>query len=109
MENNQMEGGNEIIMMKILEKIQKIEAQKHLLETTLARQKLLNSKILSSLQPKIGRKFNYEDLENKKEEKLNKLRKELLSISIEEKNRDLVNFRGKLVTEKHKMFTSEDP
>ncbi len=103
MDDNQMEGGSEIIMMKFLEKLQKIEAQKHLLETTLTNQKLLNSRILSSLQPKIGRKFNYEDLESKKEEKLNELRKELLSIAMEEKNRDLMTLRGQLVAEKHKL------
>ena len=70
MDNMQLERGNETNMMKILEKIQKCEAQKHLLETTLKNQRLLNSRILSSLQPKIGRTFDYEDIENKKVEKM---------------------------------------
>ena len=91
MDDIRMERGKEINMMKTLENIQKMEAQKRLLETTLTKRQLLNSKILSSLQPKIGRTFNYEDLENKKEEKMIALRKELLSIAIEEKNRDFSN------------------
>ena len=98
-----MERGNEIIMMKILDNIQKIEAQKRLLETTLSEPRLVNSKILSSLKPKVGRKFNYEDLEKKKEEKLIALRKELLSIAIEERNRDLLSSRRKWSDEKSKI------
>ena len=103
MESIQMERGNEIIMMKILDNIQKIEAQKRLLETTLSEPRLVNSKILSSLKPKVGRKFNYEDLEKKKEEKLIALRKELLSIAIEERNRDLLSSRRKWSDEKSKI------
>ena len=53
------------------------------LSPSLSEPRLVKSKILSSLKPKIGRKFNYEDLENKKEEKLIALRKEILSIAIE--------------------------
>ena len=49
MDDNQMEKGNESQMMKILDKIQRNEAQKHLSETTL---KELESRILLSLQPK---------------------------------------------------------
>ena len=89
MDDSQTEGGNEPIMMKLLDKILKSEAQKSLLETTLMNDKLLHSRILSSLQPKIGRKFNDDDLEKRKEEKISQLRKEILEIAIEEKNRDL--------------------
>ena len=89
--------------MKILEKIQKNEAQRQLMVTTLAKHNLLTSGILSSLQPKIGLKFNYEDLENQKVEKMTVLRKELLSIAVEEKNRDLVNLRTQLTSEKQNM------
>ena len=42
--------GNEPDMMKVLDKMQKNEAQKHLLETTLMNNTLLQSRILSSLQ-----------------------------------------------------------
>ena len=51
MEANQMEGGNKANMTKILDKIQKVEAQKQLLETVLTDYRLLKTKILSSIQP----------------------------------------------------------
>ena len=51
-------------------KIQRSEAQKHILETTLKEHRLLQSRILSSLEPKVGREFNYEDLDNR-ERKIN--------------------------------------
>ena len=60
-----MERGSESNMMGILNKIQRHEAQKHLLETTLKEQRLLQSKILSKVERnsimktwKIGRKKN---------------------------------------------------
>ena len=90
-------------MMKVLDKMQKSEAQKSLLETTLMNETLLKSRILSSLQPKIGKHFNYEDLENKRKEKLRGLRKELLEIAIEEKDRDLVTLKAQLIAEKEKL------
>ena len=46
----------EVNMMKLLSKIQTLEAQKALLGETVKHKELLESKIVSSLQPKIGRK-----------------------------------------------------
>ena len=110
MDDSQTERGNEPIMRKLLDKIQKSEAQKNLLETTLMNNTLLHSRILSSLQPKIGRKFIFDDLEKQKEEKLTKLRKELLEIAIEERKRDLESMKARLVTEKGKLKASNiDP
>ena len=106
MDDNQMERGNESKMMKILDKIQRIEAQKHLLETTLKEHRLLQSRILSSLQPKVGREFNFEDFENRKKESLKELRQELLKIAIEEKNRELLLLRNQLIEEKKKLRSS---
>ena len=98
MDDSQSERGNESNMMKILEKMQKNQAQKHLLETTLMNNKLLQSRILSSLQPSIGRQFSYEDLEQQKNEQLTKMRKELLTIAIEERNRDIKSLQTQLIT-----------
>ena len=70
MDENQTGRGNEPNMMKTLEKLQRNQAQKILLETILMNNTLLQSRILSSLQPKIGRHFKYEDLERRKYEKL---------------------------------------
>ena len=55
-------------MMKILDKIQRGESQKYLLKTRLKETRLLQSRILSSLQPIGGEEFNYEDLENRKKD-----------------------------------------
>ena len=101
-----MERGSESNMMGILNKIQRNEAQKHLLETTLKEQRLLRSRILSSLQPKIGREFNYEDLESRKKEKLVDLKRELLNIAVEEKNRELLSLRNQLSEERRKLRSS---
>ncbi len=103
-----MERGNEPNMMKVLNKMQKNEAQKNLLETTLMNNTLLKSRILSSLQPKIGRNFNYDDLEKQKEEKLVEFRRELLTIAIEEKNRELQTLKTQFIEEKEKMKTTNN-
>ena len=95
-----MERGNEWKMINILDKIQRSEAQKHILETTLKEHRLLQSRILSSLEPKVGREFNYEDLENRKKERLMELRREFLNIAVEEKNREMLLLRNQLIEEK---------
>ena len=51
MDDSQPGRGNESNMMKVLDKMQKSEAQKKLLETTQMNNNLLQSRILSSLQP----------------------------------------------------------
>ena len=102
-EANQMEGENEAYMTKILDKIQKVEAQKQLLETVLTNNQLLKTKILSSLQPKVGREFQFEDLEEKKKEKLLEVRKDLLAIAMEEKDREIATLKTQFKTEKEKL------
>ena len=69
----------------------------------------IKSRIISSLQPKVGKLFNYEDLERKKEEKLEEIRKELISIAIEEKDRDVQSLKTQLNAEKEKMKASSNP
>ena len=108
MDDIQMERGNEPNMTKILKKMQMNEAQKNLLQTTLMNETLLKSKIISSLQPKIGKKFEYEDLEKQKEEKLVEFRKELLAIAIEERNRELQTLKSKFIEEKTKMKSTNN-
>ena len=103
-----MEEGNETNMMKILDKIQKCEAQKQLLETTIANTQLLNTQILSSLQPKVGKQFKYDDLEKKKEEQLMTVRKQLLSIAIEEKEREIKDLEPKLKAERERLRANTD-
>jgi len=55
---------------------------------------LLNSKIMSSLQPKIGYKYKFADLEIRKRELLLETRKNLLQLSMEEANRDITNINN---------------
>ena len=59
----------EVNMMKLLSKIQTLEAQKSLLVEVDRNKDLLESKIVPSLQPKIGREFDKFSLENKKQKK----------------------------------------
>ena len=75
MHEHQVEKRDEYRMMKMLNRIQSCEAQKHLLETTLTNNQLLNSKIISSLQPNIGKEFKYPDLETRKDLRMKALRK----------------------------------
>ena len=51
MQSNQLNSPEEIIMMKLLSKIQMHEAQKTLLAETINGRTLLESKMISSLQP----------------------------------------------------------
>ena len=92
--------GNEPNMMKTLEKLQRNQAQKILLETILMNNTLLQSRILSCLQPKIEKHFNYEHPERRRNDKLAEIRKELLTIAVEEKNRDLQTLKAKMIKEK---------
>ena len=96
MDDSQLGRGNESNMMKVLDKMQKSEAQKKLLETTQMNNNLLQSRILSSLQPKVGKKFIFEDLERKKLDKLKEIRKDLIEIAIEEKDRELQSLKTQL-------------
>ena len=107
MDDSQLGRGNESNMMKVLDKMQKSEAQKKLLETTQMNNNLLQSRILSSLQPKVGKKFIFEDLERKKLDKLKEIRKDLIEIAIEEKDRELQSLKTQLTVEKEKLKASD--
>ena len=76
-------------MMKLLSKIQTLEAQKSLLVEVVKSKELLESKIVSSLQPKIGREFNKITIENKKQKILLETRRKLIKLAIEEKDMEL--------------------
>ena len=66
MQSTNLESNDEVTMMKLLSKIQMHEAQKTLLSETINNRTLLESKIISSLQPSVGRTFMNESLENRK-------------------------------------------
>ena len=76
-------------MMKLLSKIQSLDAQKALLGETVKHKELLESKIVSSLQPKVGRKFDQVELETRKQRILIETRKKLIMLAIEEKELEL--------------------
>lgn len=61
---------------------------------------------MASLQLQIQKRFIYEDLPKQKESKLKEIRKELLSIAKEEKNRNLKTLKTQSITEKEKMKSS---
>ena len=66
MQTRRADTPEEINMVKLLTKIQTLEAQKSLLSVTINKKELLNSKIISSLQPKIGKRFENPEIERKK-------------------------------------------
>ena len=68
-------------MVKLLSKIQTLEAQKSLLGETLNRKELLDSKIISSLQPRVGKNFENIDIEQRKQTILRETRKKLILLT----------------------------
>ena len=79
----------EIQMVKLLSKIQTLEAQKTLLTETVSRKELLNSKIDSSLQPKVGKQFKNLEVEQRKQNILQGTRKKLILLAIDKKEAEL--------------------
>ena len=75
----------DVTLMKLLSKIHVHEAQLNLLKETMKNNSLLVSKILSSLQPRIGREFSNNEIESQKEIILRNTRKQLLTLAIKEK------------------------
>ena len=82
-------------LLKIISKIRTIEAQDKLILLVKDNPQLLESKILSSLQPKVGKQFSYADLESSKKTLLVNVRKQLLELAAEERKRDLKNMENK--------------
>ena len=76
---------NDVTLMKLLSKIHVHEAQLNLLKETMKDNNLLDSNVLSSLQPKIGREFSNNELEAQKHTILRNTRKQLLTLAIKEK------------------------
>ena len=76
-------------MVKLLNKIQTLEAQKSLLSETIRQKELLESKMISSLQPKVGKVFENFGIENRKQKILSETRKKLITLAIEEKEGEL--------------------
>lgn len=76
-------------MVKLLSKSQTLEAQKSLLEETIRKKELLNSKIISSLQPRIGKQFENSDTELQIQKILRETRKKLIQLAIDDKEAEL--------------------
>ena len=90
------EKADEEKLLKIVAKIHTIEAQEKLILLVKDNEHLIKSKILSSLQPKVGKQFIYGDLEDSKRTLLVNARKQLLELAAEERRRDLKNAESKL-------------
>ena len=73
----------------LLGKIHKKEAQLKLLQQTINNNELLHSKIISSIQPKIGIDFSMNNLQEKKNRVLQTARKDLLALAVEGKQSEL--------------------
>ena len=75
--------------MKLLNRIHGLEAQYNLLLKTMQNNNLLDSKILSSIQPKIGKEFTNIEADSQKRIVLRNTRKQLITIAIKEKEHEL--------------------
>ena len=92
------------------EKIIHREAQRSLIEQTLSSEELLQSDILNSIVPSIGRNFAFADLEERKRNILLEARKRILQdCSLPEANRILKNLTEKCRSGKAQGFVKEDP
>ena len=69
-------------------------SQRHLLTSTVNNPKLLDSRILSSINPNVGKVFKYQDLEDKKQKILRDARRKLINLcAIPEADRDITTLR----------------
>ena len=111
-QSHPFESPDEVNMMKLLSKIHIHEAQKSLLSETLKSKVLLDSKIISSLHPKVGRTFSNMDIENRKNKILGDARKKLIMLALEEKEKELqeqtdeFNRSKQLYTENNTRFSN---
>ena len=97
-------------MVKLLSKIQTLEAQKSLLIETVKQKDLLDSKIISSLQPRVGKTFTNHTIEIRKMQILKETRKKLIQLAIEEKEVELHQFNEEFENKKSAYTNnSEDP
>ena len=87
---------DELKILEIINNIHTIEAQEKLLLLVKDSRQLLESRIIPSLHPKVGREFAYNDLENKKKTLLINVREQLLELAAEERKRELSNATIKL-------------
>ena len=74
---------DEVELLSIINKIHTIEAQEKLLLLVKDNRQLLQSRIVPSLQPQVGRIFNYNDLETRKKALLLDIREQLLELALE--------------------------
>ena len=106
MQSPQLDSSDEVSLMKLLNKIHVQEAQLKLLQETMKDNDLLNSRILSSIQPKIGREFIDNELENKKLDILRNARKQHLSLAVKEKETVLSQMNIEFNTKKEDHLTN---
>ena len=90
------EAADEEKLLKIISKVHMIEAQENLILLVKDNEQLFKSKILSSLQRKVGKSFGYADLESNKRTLLLDVRKQLLELAAEERKRDLATTQSTL-------------
>ena len=80
------------------------EAQRTLLLETLNTKTLLESKVISSLQPSVDRTFLYQNLENSNTNILMNTRRRLIQLVIKEKNLELERFNTEFNTKKQSFY-----
>ena len=110
MQSTQMDRSDEVTLMKFLNKIHVHEAQLNLLQETMNNNTLLSSKILSSIQPKVGKEFLNIEVENQKQRILLNTRKQLIKLAIKDKEKNLQQLNSSFNEKKEEMITNfENP
>ncbi len=94
-------------LVVLLGKLHRKEAQLKLLQETINNDELLHSRIISSIQPKIGMVFSAVDLQEKKDQVLSAARKEILTLAVEEKQKELQRLKGEFDTKKRALDDRE--
>ena len=108
MQSQHLEASDEVSLMKLLNKIHVHEAQLKLLQETMKDSNLLESKILSSLQPKVGREFTNNEFENEKMNILKNTRKQLITLAVRDKESVLSQLNVEFSAKKEEILRTSE-
>ena len=95
-------------LIKAVTSVATKSCQFKLLKSVIESEDLIRSKIISSIQPTIGREFKFNDIQSKAEEILIACRKRLLNLSVTEVHRDFINDTNTLNCKLKKFLENQD-
>ena len=92
-------------LVKAARTVSKTQCQIKLLKDVLSNNTLMSSKIISSIEPNIGKKFGFRDLQSEADSILDKCREQLLELSVKDAERSFTNKKNDLVCLKKNIIT----